>query len=170
MSETSTLGTLPQRLDIVYGSTKCWERISSTTFRQWKADSHCHYDHGYDLVFEAIFESKRLDERNWVVDFGSLKSFKGWLERMFDHTSLVAEDDPQIEWFREAHKRGIKDVREVLATGCEATARMCFEFMESWLVDNGYSPRVRLVKFEVREHDGNSAYVRLQQHDGEWDV
>lgn len=159
--QSNELGTLPQRDDIIYGSTKMWARLSSTTFRQWKADSHCNVDHGYDLEFEATFEAKELDRRNWVVDFGSLKSFKGWLEKMFDHTSLVAEDDPHIDWFREAHSRGIKDIREVISTGCESTARMCFEFMESWLLDNGYSPRVKLVKFEVREHDGNSAYVRL---------
>jgi 6-pyruvoyltetrahydropterin/6-carboxytetrahydropterin synthase len=158
---STELGKLPDRPDIVYGSTKQWTRISSTTFRQWKADSHCNLDHGYDLEFEATFESRALDHRNWVVDFGSLKSFKGWLEMMFDHTSLVAEDDPQIEWFRKAHELKIKDLRVVVSTGCEATARLCWEVMESWLRDNGYAPRVRLAKFEVREHGGNSAYVRL---------
>lgn len=90
-----------------------------------------------------------------------MKSFKGWLEKMFDHTSLVAEDDPQLDWFKKAHELGIKDLRVVIATGCEATARFCFEYLEMWLADNGYFPRCRLVKFEVREHDGNSAYVRL---------
>lgn len=163
MSEVNTeLGSLPQRNDIVYGSTKAWARITSTAFRQWKADSHCRFNHGYDLEFEATFEATTLDARNWVVDFGSLKSFKGWLERMFDHTTLVAENDPEIEWFREAHRRGVLDLREVVASGCEATARICFEFLESWLADNGYAPRVRLVKLSVREHDGNSAYVRLK--------
>lgn len=164
MSEPITeLGNLPPRSDIVYGSTKQWARISSTTFRQWKADSHCSLDHGYDLEFEATFEATHLDARNWVVDFGSLKSFKGWLEKMFDHTSLVAEDDPQLEWFKKAHELKVKDIRVVTATGCEATARLCFEYMEMWLQDNGYFPRVRLVKFEVREHEGNSAYVRIKQ-------
>jgi 6-pyruvoyltetrahydropterin/6-carboxytetrahydropterin synthase len=159
--ESNALGVLPHRDDIIYGSTKQWARISSTTFRQWKADSHCNLDHGYDLEFEATFEARELDKRNWVVDFGSLKSFKGWLEQMFDHTSLVAEDDPQLEWFKKAHELMIKDIRIVVATGCEATARMCFEVLEMWLQDNGYSPRVKLIKLEVREHGGNSGYVRL---------
>lgn len=164
MSEEITeLGMLPPRADIVYGSTKTYKAQVSTAFRQWRADSHCRFNHGYDLEFEATFEAGRLDERNWVVDFGSLKSFKGWLERMFDHTTLVAENDPELEWFREAHKRGVLDLREVVATGCEATARMCFEYLEMWLKDNGYAPRVRLVKLEVREHHGNSAYVRIKQ-------
>jgi 6-pyruvoyltetrahydropterin/6-carboxytetrahydropterin synthase len=31
------------------------------------------------------------------MDFGGLKEFKEWLEHMFDHTLLVAEDDPQLD-------------------------------------------------------------------------
>jgi 6-pyruvoyltetrahydropterin/6-carboxytetrahydropterin synthase len=158
---TITTESLPPRRDIVYGSTKQWAKITSTAFRQHAADSHCHFIHGYDFVFEATFEASYLDKRNWVVDFGSLKTFKGWLEKMFDHTTLVAKDDPGVEWFYEAERREIIDLRIVEATGCEAIARLCFEYMEMWLQDNGYFPRVRLVKFEVREHDGNSAYVRI---------
>lgn len=156
---------LPKRDDIVYGSTKTYAASVglSTAFRQWAAASHCNKVHGYSLAFQATFEATELDHRNWVVDFGSLKSFKGWLERMFDHTTLVAEDDPQLDWFVEANRRGLLDLRQVMASGCEAIARLVFEYLEMWLTDNGYSPRVRLVKLEVREHDGNSAYVRIKQ-------
>ena len=152
--------SLPPRTDIVYGSTKAWRATVSTAFRQWRADSHCNLNHGYALEFIATFEADELDSRYWVVDFGSLKSFKGWLERMFDHTTLVASDDPHLEWFRQAHERKILDLRVVEAAGCEATARLVFEYLEMWLTDNGYSPRVRLMKLEVREHENNSAYVR----------
>ena len=156
------MAPLPTRNDIVYGSTKTYTANTSTAFRQWIAESHCSYNHGYSLTFTATFEADELDVRSWVVDFGSLKSFKGWIDKIFDHTTLVSSDDPQLEWFKEAHKRKIIDMREVVATGCEATARLVFEYLESWLVDNGYSPRVRLVKLEVSEHQGNSAYVRLR--------
>ena len=153
---------LPRRPDIVYGSTKTYKASVglSTAFRQWRADSHCNQVHGYSLEFIATFEALELDHRNWVVDFGSLKSFKGWLESMFDHTTLVAMDDPQLEWFEEADKRNMLNMREVPAVGIEATARYVFEYLEQWCVDNGYSPRVQLMRLEVREHDGNSAYVR----------
>lgn len=151
------------RKDLVYGATKTYKANVgfSTAFRQWRADSHCSKNHGYALEFTAQFEARELDHRQWVVDFGALKSFKGWLEHMFDHTTLVAVDDPQLEWFRKAHERNIIDIREVVATGCEATARLVFERLELWVSDNGYSPRVALTKLEVREHDGNSAYVKL---------
>jgi len=151
---------LEARDDLVYGSTKTYSAFVSTAFRQHAADSHCSFNHGYDLGFEATFEARELDARNWVVDFGSLKSFKGWLERMFDHTTLVAANDPMLSWFEEGDRREILDLRIVEATGCEACARLTFEYLEMWLVDNGYAPRVTLVKLEVREHTGNSAYVR----------
>lgn len=151
---------MSDRDDIIYGSTKSYQAVSSTAFRQWLADSHCNLNHGYALSFRATFEATELDERNWVVDFGSLKSFKGWLELMFDHTTLVAKDDPQIAWFEEAKRKGLLDLRVVEATGCEAIARLVFEYLEMWLTSNGYSPRVYLAKLEVWEHEGNSAYVR----------
>jgi 6-pyruvoyltetrahydropterin/6-carboxytetrahydropterin synthase len=82
----------------------------SCAFRQWKADhSHCHYLHGYALQVELTFEAEALDHRNWVVDFGGLKGLKKVLQSVFDHTTLIAEDDPELGWFEAAHQRGILD-------------------------------------------------------------
>lgn len=129
----------------------------SCAFRQWRAESHCHFVHGYSVQVKFVFEAKELDVRNWAVDFGSLKSLKGFLEDMLDHKTLVAKDDPEIEWFREAHKRKILDLIEVEATGCERMAEFIFEYADMWLSSNGYAPRVSLVSVEVSEHGGNSA-------------
>lgn len=129
----------------------------SCAFRQWRADSHCKYVHGYSVAVKFVFEADELDERNWVVDFGSLKSLKGWLETMFDHKTLVAFDDPQLVWFEEAYKRGIIDMVLVPATGCESFAKMIFEASCDWLIEKGYAPRCRLKSVEVMEHGANSA-------------
>lgn len=148
-----------------YRSTKTYGHNAgfSSAFRQWKADSHCQYLHGYPLSFKFEFGSNDLDVRNWVVDFGSLKSLKGILEDTFDHKTLVAEDDPEIEWFQEAHNRKIIDMVILPAGGCEKFAEYVFEITEQWLVDNGYSPRCVLLSVEVREHEGNSAiYSRVE--------
>lgn len=157
------MAPLPVRDDIVYGSTKSYVATTSTAFRQHNAKSHCAQLHGYALTFKATFEATNLDSNNWVVDFGGLKSFKGWLDEMFDHTTLVAQDDPHRLLLKDAHNVEVLDIRVVTATGCEAIARICFDMLEAWLRGNGYSPRVQLVKFEVSEHQGNSAYVRLKQ-------
>lgn len=128
----------------------------SAAFRQWRAESHCRFLHGYALQVKFVFESAELDVRNWVVDFGSLKSLKGWLEDTFDHKTLVAEDDPEFHLFKEMEERGLIQMRVVPATGCEAFANMIYEYTEGWLKDNGYT-RVRLVSVEVCEHGANSA-------------
>ena len=57
----------------------------SCAFRQPNADSHCKYIHGYSLSFNFVFTCLHLDENNWVVDFGSLKSLKNWLQETFDN-------------------------------------------------------------------------------------
>ena len=129
----------------------------SCCFRQWKADSHCRYLHGYALAVSFEFETEELDVRNWVVDFGSLKSLKQLLEIQFDHTTLVAMDDPEYETFKLMEEKGLIQFRAVPATGCEAMAKLIYEVTEIWLKDNGYSPRVSLSKVTVAEHGANWA-------------
>lgn len=144
-----------------YYSTKTYVHSTglSACFRQWRADSHCKYLHGYALEVKVMFQASELDTRNWVVDFGSLKSFKAILENTFDHKTLVAEDDPKLSLFREMETAGLIQLVIVPSTGCEKFAEMIFEAVEVWLIDYGYAPRVKLFCVEVREHEGNSALV-----------
>jgi 6-pyruvoyltetrahydropterin/6-carboxytetrahydropterin synthase len=129
----------------------------SCAFRQWRADSHCNLLHGYALAFKFVFEAEDLDVRNWVVDFGGLKPLKAMLEDTFDHTTVVAVDDPQIEWFRQGDKLKTLRLVEVEAGGCEKFAELVYQVTEQWLKDAGYGDRVHLVSVEVSEHGANSA-------------
>jgi 6-pyruvoyltetrahydropterin/6-carboxytetrahydropterin synthase len=148
------------RRDIRFGSTKRWthDRGLSVSFRQWKASSHCRYLHGYALQVEVEFTGE-LDEKNWVVDFGGLKDFKAWLDEMFDHKTVVAEDDPCMDLFTEMKDVGMIDLVVVPNVGCEAFALMCFNWLEQWLKHTLQYPRVKLERVEVREHASNSAFV-----------
>ncbi|MEB3025883.1 6-pyruvoyl trahydropterin synthase family protein [Parvimonas sp. M13] len=87
----------------MYTITKTYgnEQGLSATFRQWRADSHCRFLHGYALGFEVTIacNDDNLDARNWVYSFGGFKPFKAWLQDTFDHKTVVAEDDPQLEVF-----------------------------------------------------------------------
>jgi 6-pyruvoyltetrahydropterin/6-carboxytetrahydropterin synthase len=132
----------------------------SSCFRQWRAHSHCRFLHGYALSIHLEFETEELDERNWCVDFGSLKPFRQQLENTFDHKLLVAEDDPRKEDLLRLQELGLAQVVMVEATGCEAFARLVFECAEIWLKDAGYAPRVRMHSVTVREHGANSATYR----------
>jgi 6-pyruvoyltetrahydropterin/6-carboxytetrahydropterin synthase len=137
-----------------YGNDNGW----SCTFRQWRAhDSHCHFIHGYSLGFELTFECETLDSRNWCLDFGGLKELKAWMQSMFDHRLLVAEDDPKLDLFRQLVKEGIADITIVAATSCEKFAEMVYMEAARLLDKLGEWPRVRLVSVRVSEHGGNSA-------------
>lgn len=129
----------------------------SAAFRQWRAQSHCRFIHGYALKIHLEFAADELDVRNWVVDFGSLKSFKQLLENTFDHKLLVAEDDPLRDTLKGLHAIGGAQVVMVPATGCEAFAKLVFKTAQIWLGDAGYAPRVWMDHVTVSEHGANSA-------------
>lgn len=143
----------------IFRSTKTYghEIGLSAAFRQWRADSHCRFIHGYALAIKLEFQASELDIRNWVVDFGSLKSLRGILEDTFDHKLLVAEDDPMRPHLEKLQDLGVAEVVIVPATGCERFAEMISEVTQQWLKDAGYWPRVELCSVEVREHGANSA-------------
>lgn len=148
--------------NIIHGSSKTYDHNTglSCCFRQWRANSHCNVLHGYALKIRLEFEAGRLDERDWVVDFGGLKDFKNWLEDSFDHKTIVAKDDPYIGWYREGQQLGTIDLIELDGVGCEFFSEHILLNIMSWLDKNGYAPRVRCTKVEVSEHTGNSAWVR----------
>jgi len=150
---------------MAYYSTKTYghERGLSCCFRQWRADSHCNMMHGYALAFSFKFEASTLDHNNWVVDFGGLKWLKAWLENQFDHTTLVAQDDPEMETFRMLHDKKLIDMRVIPGVGCEKTAEYVFDHVASQ-IDSLYAGRVKLISVEVREHPGNSAIIEVS-HD-----
>jgi 6-pyruvoyltetrahydropterin/6-carboxytetrahydropterin synthase len=146
---------------MIYCATKTYghDLGLSVAFRQWRADSHCRYIHGYAIAVRLTFEASSLDARGWVIDFGSLKPVKAMLQTTFDHVLLVAEDDPQREWFLEAQRRDIAQVFVVERTGCEAFAALIHGVVSDWLKSAGHYPRVRLTQVDVMEHGANAAYV-----------
>jgi 6-pyruvoyltetrahydropterin/6-carboxytetrahydropterin synthase len=145
---------------VKFYSTKTWNNPGlSCAFRQWRADSHCQKIHGYDVGFKYVWGADVLDENNWVVDFGLAKDLKKILEYWYDHTTIVAQDDPEIGWYQEAFSRGIIDLRIMRDVGCEKFADHAFFHGERW-TKKVYGDRVKLISAEVFEHAGNSA-VRL---------
>ncbi len=138
----------------------------TTCFRQHRAKSHCRFLHGYSLEIKLIFGADELDENGWVADFGGLRHIKQWLEAMFDHKTLVAMDDPDLETFEILDKQGLIQAMYVPATGCEAFAKQIYEYITQWLPsqkwamisdEQGGHQRVKLISVEVREHGANSA-------------
>ena len=127
----------------------------SCVFRQHRANSHCKQLHGYALAFDIVFETETLDARNWVIDFGSLKEVKEWLVDMFDHTLLVASDDPMYKELMRLADSGIADIEVVDEIGCEAFAKLVYDFVSAYIATNDVACVVR--KVTCREHANNSA-------------
>ena len=160
MSELNQLG--------VYQSSKVFDGYSAC-FRQWRAEgTHCKFLHGYAISFEVWFEGE-LDHRNWVFDFGGMKRSqttidgrypKDYFDWLLDHTTIVAQDDPQIELFRKLDRLGAIQLRVLPAVGCEKFAQFIFDKIYDW-VNQETQGRVRVIKVEVREHSKNAASYQL---------
>lgn len=151
---------------LVFQSTKTYTHAQglSCAFRQWRAESHCRFLHGYALEIKLTFRAEDLNSNYWVVDFGGLKDVKAFLVDMFDHTTVVAHDDPHLETFEELYDKGLIQLRVMTAVGCEAFAGMVFREVDAWLKANqkdGKFTNAVLESAEVREHSGNSAICKL---------
>ena len=145
-------------------STKIFDGFSCV-FRQWKAEgTHCRFLHGYGISFKVWFKGD-LDERNWVWDFGGMKRAKGtidgmnpkaWMDYMFDHTMIVAEDDPFLESFKRMDEAGVIQLRVVPYVGAERFAEYIYNKLNHFVQDETDN-RVQVVKVEFMEHGKNSA-------------
>lgn len=150
-----------------YFSTKLFDGYSCV-FRQWRAkDTHCSYLHGYSISFRVWFEGE-LDERNWVWDFGGMKRAKNtidglnpkaWMNYMFDHTTLIAQDDPYLKNFMKMHTEGIIQLRILPAVGAEQFAKFIFNKVNEFILVETKN-RVKVHKVEVYENEHNSAFYQ----------
>jgi len=138
----------------MYRVTKTYghDRGFSCAFRQWSSGTNCQYLHGYSLGFSVVLESPTLDINNWVYDFGKFKFLENWLREHFDHTLLVAKDDPEIDLIRTLNSKAAKII-ELDKISCEHFAEITFRYIEETLADLD----VEVVSVEVSEHESNSA-------------
>jgi len=141
-----------------FQSTKLIE-LGSCAFRQWRAShSHCRFLHGYQLKAKLWFNASSLDDKNWAVDFGGLKELKAKLQHVFDHTTTVAADDPELATFEELDRKGIIQLRVLdKGVGIERVAEVVYSIANSY-VKELTNDRCWVDKVEVFEHDENSAF------------
>lgn len=126
------------------------DRGLSCCFRQWRAThSHCQLLHGYSIGVKIVIEADELDQRNWVIDYGGFKPLKDMLEYTFDHTTLIAEDDPELETFSALHEQGLIDLRVLEGVGCEHFAKFIANMMQA-IIDQAQEREY----FEIAKEDG----------------
>jgi 6-pyruvoyltetrahydropterin/6-carboxytetrahydropterin synthase len=142
--------------------TKTWghEHGLSCAFRQWRAGhSHCSLVHGYALAVAITFEADHLDERGWVLDFGALAAVKKILVDLFDHKTVIAEDDPHLDTFKLLADIKLVELVVLPNVGCENFAAHVSHLVTGWLDRQGLADRVRVAQVDVSEHGANKATV-----------
>lgn len=138
----------------MYESTKLFSGYS-TCFRQHKSESHCSFLHGYSLEFIATFRCSCLNELNWCMDFGSFGDVKKILSTDFDHTTIIAADDPELKIFSGLDLRNIINMKILNAVGCEAFAKYVYDIIYAQKFDS--SGRVILYSVQCIENKTNTA-------------
>ena len=150
-----------------FQSTKTFDNFS-VAIRQHKAQhSHCKYLHGYSFEFKVWFESieeleeNQLDEMNWIVDYGifSRNGLKEWLNDIFDHTTLIEKDDPQLESFQYMQDLGLLQLRVMDRMGAESMAKLVFDKFNDWFSKNE-GGRVKVAQVECFENKKNSSIYK----------
>ena len=142
-----------------YNSTKIFDGYS-TAFRQWKAKhSHCQYIHGYAMKFKVTFTGS-LSELNWVCDFGSFKrnGIKEHMSYMFDHTTIVAEDDPQLSIFKKLSEQNLIQLRVLNGVGCEKFATYVYNYINNMIFIETKG-RVKVLNVECYEGGTNNSAI-----------
>ena len=93
------------------------------------------------------------------MDFGGLKEIKVFLEDKFDHTLLINEDDPEIDFFEQMHQKDLCKLVVLPNVGMEGSAKFIFEWVQKWL-ERETNDRVSLFSVECMENEKNSAIYK----------
>lgn len=134
--------------------------------RAWAQGGNCVFLHGYERSFELTFEAEALEiGTGFVVDFSRLKGIRKLLESQFDHTTVIAEDDPMLAEFERMHELGVMDLRVMTQAGMEGAAQWVLENADAFIRrDTG--GRVRVVRVLARESRKNAVtYERAPSGD-----
>jgi len=156
------LSNVPSTVQYKYTSTKEYHDAFPCAYRQWRADSHCNLIHGYSFSMKFYFGTNDLDVRNWAADYGGLKELKNVLESQFDHTLLVAEDDPELETYKLLESKNMAKLTILPKLGCEGLADQLYRYVNGVYIPDMWgqaeADRLWCYRVEVRETQSNMAF------------
>jgi hypothetical protein len=124
--------------------------------RSWTNRGKRFFLHGYDRTFEIEFACAETEpEAGVVVDGSTLDEVRSALRYQFDHTTLIAADDPQRDLFELLAERGVVDLRAMDNTGMEGSAAWVFDTAER-IVGLATGGRVWVSRVEAWESRNNA--------------
>jgi 6-pyruvoyltetrahydropterin/6-carboxytetrahydropterin synthase len=134
--------------------------------RSWANQDKRFFLHGCERTFEIEFGCAEIEPgTGLVVDTGTLNEVRSALRYQFDHTTLIADDDPQRDLFELLAERGVVDLRIMDSTGMEGSAAWVFDTAER-LVTLATGGRVWVSRIEARESRNNVVTVTAGPGDG----
>ncbi|MGH3373725.1 MAG: 6-pyruvoyl trahydropterin synthase family protein [Actinoallomurus sp.] len=134
--------------------------------RSWAHGGKCAFLHGYERSFEVEFGCSDFEPKTgFVVDFGDLKDVRVLIQEQFDHTTLIAGDDPERELFERLGRAGAMDVRIMDHTGMEGAAEWVYRNADR-LIRERTADRVRVIRVTARESRKNAVVLRAPDAGG----
>lgn len=123
--------------------------------RSWSNPGKRFFLHGCERTFEIEFACAETEPGSGsVVDSAALNEVRAALRYQFDHTTLIAEDDPQRDLFELLAERGVVDLRIMDSTSMEGSAAWVFETAER-IVALATGGRVWVSRIEASESRNN---------------
>jgi 6-pyruvoyltetrahydropterin/6-carboxytetrahydropterin synthase len=90
--------------------------------RSWANRGKRFFLHGCERTFEIEFACAETEpDSGLVLETGSVKEVRSALRYQFDHTTLIADDDPQRDLFELLAERGVVDLRIMDNTSMEGS-------------------------------------------------
>ena len=84
------------------------------------------------------------------------------MESQFDHTLLVAEDDPELETYKLLQAKNMAKLTVLPRLGCEGLADMLYKYVNGVYIPDFWGPseaaRLWCYRVEVRETQSNMAF------------
>ncbi len=123
--------------------------------RSWAHQGKRVFLHGYERAFEIEFACAETESgTGLVLGSGLVKEVRAALRYQFDHTTLIAGDDPERDLFELLAARGVIDLRIMENTGMDGSAAWVFETAER-IVGLATGGRVWVSRIKARESRNN---------------
>jgi len=119
--------------------------------RSWTNEGKRFFLHGYERTFEIEFACAQTEPATGLVlGPAVVEEIRAALRKQFDHTTLIADDDPERDLFELLADRGVIDLRIMDSTGMERSAAWVFDTAEN-IVVQATQGRVWVSQIKARE-------------------
>ena len=119
--------------------------------RSWTNEGKRFFLHGYERTFEIEFACAQTEPGTGLVLAPAVvEEIRAALRKQFDHTTLIADDDPERDLFELLADRGVIDLRIMDSTGMERSAAWVFDTAEN-IVVQATQGRVWVSQIKARE-------------------